>query len=119
MNITSREKVKCLVQCLTHGRHSSKDREGQLLEGRSMGQGPWLRDHVCTLVLSSRAHTGTNKHLVNECRPPTLRKACDELFHDSEKLPFALVGEYIPKELQGSKHSDHASQRFQQEVPGG
>lgn len=30
---------------------------------------------------------------------PTLRKACDELFHDSEKLPFALVGEYVPKEL--------------------
>lgn len=82
---------------------SSVPNTWQAFKQRQRGSvvGSWGRVHgcgiMCTLVLSSRAHTGTSKHLVNECRPPTLRKACDELFHDSEKLPFALVGEYVPK----------------------
>lgn len=84
---------------------SSVPNTWQAFKQRQRGSvvGSWGRVHgcgiMCTLVLSSRAHTGTSKHLVNECRPPTLRKACDELFHDSEKLPFALVGEHVPKEL--------------------
>ena len=54
-----------------------------------MGQDPWLWIS-CILVLTSRAHTGTSKYLVNERRPPPLRKACGELFHDSEKTSFCI-----------------------------
>ena len=46
MNITPREKVKCLVQCLTRGRHPTKGTECQLLEGKIYGAGSMAVDQL-------------------------------------------------------------------------
>lgn len=77
MNITSREKVKCLVQGLTHGRHPTRGTECPLLEGKIYGAASMAADQLYPGA-EKQGSAGTSKHLVNERRPPPLRKACDE-----------------------------------------
>lgn len=99
VNITSREKVKCLVQCLTHGRHSTKGREGQLLEGKLYGAGSMAAGSSVSWCWAA-GHTlePANTWWMNAGLLPWERHVMS-YFMTVKKLPFVLVAEYVPKEL--------------------